>query len=48
MDELPPQPIPRYRTRAAYDLHVAAYNDVGESDRTPIGSYTVTPEWFCP
>jgi heat shock protein HslJ len=48
MERLPPQPIPRYGTGAAYDLYVAAHNEAGESERTPVGSYTVTPEWFCP
>lgn len=48
MDELPPLPRPLYGTGAAYDLYVAAYNEAGESERTPVGSYTVTPEWFCP
>jgi heat shock protein HslJ len=48
MEELPSQPIPRYGTGAAYDLYVVAFNEAGESERTPVGSYTVTPEWFCP
>lgn len=45
---LPAAPESPYSNDQFYDLMVAAFNDSGESKRTLVGSFYLTPEFNCP
>jgi len=46
--KLTPPPRPPYGSGEMYELSVAAFNEVGESERVPLATFITTPEWRCP
>jgi heat shock protein HslJ len=46
--QLPAAPESPYSSDQSYDLVVSAFNTLGESKKTLLGSYYLTPEFNCP